>query len=141
LARHWYIIFLKRKFILGQQQLLLIILGVIIVGIAILLGIVLFRQNSIEHKRDMVINEGMTIANNAMAYYKKPTTLGGGQNSFTGWKIPTQMSSGSNGSYIATVNSDNVEIIGTGNEVVSGTDSVKVKFTVTATSIVTSIIN
>ena len=29
---------------MGQQQLLLIVLGVIIVGIAILLGIVLFQQ-------------------------------------------------------------------------------------------------
>ncbi len=45
---------------MGQQQLLLIVLGVIIVGIAVILGIVLFRQNSIDQKRDLLINEGMT---------------------------------------------------------------------------------
>ena len=33
---------------MGQQQLLLIVLGVIIVGIAVILGIILFRQNSID---------------------------------------------------------------------------------------------
>lgn len=126
---------------MGQQQLLLIVLGVIIVGIAILLGIFLFRQNSIDQKRDMVINEGMTLANNALTYYRKPSALGGGQNSFAGWEIPPQMANGANGSFIANVNQDKVEITGTGNEVVSGTDSVKVKFTVTSTSIQTMIIN
>ena len=39
--------------------------------------------------------------------------------------------------YTATVNSDNVEIIGTGNELVSGTDLVEVRFTVTSDSIAT----
>lgn len=126
---------------MGQQQLLLIVLGVIIVGIAILLGIIIFRQNSIDQKRDMVINEGMTLANNALTYYRKPSSLGGGQNSFTGWSIPNQMSNGANGSFTAIVSQDKVEITGTGNELVSGTDSVKVKFTVTSTSIQTMVIN
>jgi hypothetical protein len=126
---------------LGQQQLLLIVLGVIIVGIAVLLGIVLFRQSSIDGKRDLLINEGMTVANNAREYFHKPTPYGGGGYSFDGWKIPSQMVNSANGSYTATVNSDNVEITGTGNELVSGTDSVKVKFTVTRTGVQTTIIN
>ena len=45
-----------------------------------------------------------------------------------GGKFPTQMVTSANGSYTATVNSDNVEIIGTGNELVSGTDLVEVNF-------------
>jgi hypothetical protein len=126
---------------LGQQQLLLIVLGVIIVGIAIILGIILFRQNSIDQKRDMLINEGISVCDNAIAYFRKPNTYGGGQNSFTGWVIPSQMLTSANGSYSATVSQNKVEIIGTGNEIVAGTDLVQVKFTVTNDSIITEIIH
>ena len=126
---------------MGQQQLLLIVLGVIIVGIAVILGIVLFRQSSIDGKRDLLINEGMTVANNAREYFHKPVPYGGGGYSFTGWQIPTQMLTSANGSYTATVNSDNVEITGTGNELVSGTDLVEVKFIVTSDSIETVIVH
>jgi len=126
---------------MGQQQLLLIVLGVIIVGVAIVLGIILFRQNSIDQKRDLLINEGINVCNNAIAYFRKPRTYGGGENSFTGWVIPSQMLTSANGSYVATVSPDEVEIIGTGNELVSGTDLVEVKFTVKPDSIITEIIH
>lgn len=125
----------------GQQQLLLIVLGIIIVGIAVLLGILLFRQNSIDQKRDMLINEGMTLANNAREYFHKPRTYGGGQYTFTGWEIPSQMLQSANGSYTAVVDPNQVEITGTGNELVSGTDLVEVKFVVTRDSIVTVIVH
>jgi hypothetical protein len=126
---------------LGQQQLLLIILGVIIVGIAIVLGIAMFRQNSIDHKRDMLINEGINVANNAISYFSKPSTYGGGGNSFTGWEIPSQMKNSANGSYVAIVGVNKVEITGTGNDLVSSGDMVEVKFTVTRDSIVTEVIH
>ena len=126
---------------MGQQQLLLIVLGVIIVGIAVLLGIVLFRQSSIDGKRDMLINEGLNVANNAKEYFYKSTTYGGGGYSFTGWNIPSQMLSSPNGSYTSTVNSDNVEIIGTGNDLVSGSDLVEVKFLITSRSVETIIVH
>ncbi|MFO7448018.1 MAG: hypothetical protein R6W90_16770, partial [Ignavibacteriaceae bacterium] len=65
------------------------------------------------------------------AYYKKPKMLGGGGMSFEGWKFPSEMQTTAAGSYIAQVNDDNTVIItGTGNEVVTGTDSIKVKVTV-----------
>lgn len=126
---------------MGQQQLLLIVLGVIVVGIAVLMGILLFQQNSIEEKRDTLINEGILVAHNAIQYYNKPKALGGGSFSFLGWKIPSNLKTSPNGSYVETVNADNVEIIGTGNELISGTDSVKVKFTITRAGVQTAIIN
>ncbi|MEO8232298.1 MAG: hypothetical protein ABI638_08440 [Ignavibacteriota bacterium] len=126
---------------MGQQQLLLIVLGVIIVGIAVVMGILLFRQNSIDGKRDLLINEGMTVASNAKEYFFKPYGYGGGGNSFTGWQIPSQMLSSANGTYTATVSTASVEITGVGNELVSGTDNVEVKFTVTKDDIVTQIIH
>jgi len=126
---------------MGQQQLLLIVLGVIIVGIAILLGIAIFRQSSIDQKRDLLINEGLTVANNAREYFHKPTPYGGGGYSFTGWVIPSQMVTSANGSYTATVNPTSVEIIGIGNELVSGTDLVEVQFIVTSGAVETIIIH
>lgn len=126
---------------MGQQQLLLIVLGVIIVGIAVLFGIILFRQNSIDQKRDQLINEGMVVANNAREYFYKPSVYGGGQYTFTGWVIPSQMISSANGSYVAIVSPNSVEITGTGNELVSGTDLVAVKFIVKRDSAITTIIH
>ncbi len=125
---------------MGQQQLLLIVLAVIIIGIAVITGILIFRQSAIDQKRDQVINEGMTVANNAVQYYNKPTSLGGGGYSFTGWEIPSQLKTSPNGTFAETVSSDNVVIIGTGNELVSGTDSVKVSFTITREGVQTVIL-
>jgi hypothetical protein len=51
------------------------------------------------------------------------------------------MLTSANGSYSATVSQNKVEIIGTGNEIVAGTDLVQVKFTVTNDSIITEIIH
>lgn len=126
---------------MGQQQLLLIVLGVIIVGIAILLGIAIFRQSSIDQKRDLLINEGLTVANNAREYFHKPVPYGGGGYSFDGWQIPSQMITSANGSYTATVNPTSVEITGIGNELVSGTDLVEVQFIVTSDAVETIIIH
>jgi hypothetical protein len=126
---------------MGQQQLLLIVLGIIIVGIAILLGIAIFRQSSIDQKRDLLINEGLTVANNAREYFHKPIPYGGGGYSFDGWQIPSQMITSANGSYTATVNPTSVEITGIGNELVSGTDLVEVQFIVTSDAVETIIIH
>ncbi len=127
---------------MGQQQLLLIVLGVIIVGIAVVLGILLFQQNAVDQKRDLVINEILHISEIAQQYYLKPSSLGGGNNSFTGWDIPEQFKSGANGTYSAIVTSSTqVEITGTGNEIVSGSDLIQVKAIVTRSSVTTEIIH
>jgi hypothetical protein len=126
---------------MGQQQLLLIVLGVIIVGIAVILGILIFQQNAVDQKRDLVVNEILHISEIAQQYYKKPTSLAGGGNSFTGWSIPPQFVNGANGSYTATVTPTLVEITGIGNEVVSGNDMIEVKTYVTRDSVRTEIIH
>ena len=69
---------------MGQQQLLLIILGVIIVGIAVAVGITMFQDNAVDQNRSAVIADLTTLAAKAQQYYAKPTTLGGGGNSFVG---------------------------------------------------------
>jgi hypothetical protein len=132
----------------GQQQLLLIVLVMIIVGIAVVFSITLFRQRAIDSKRDLLINECGNLAMDAMKYYKKPSNLGGGGNSFVGWSIPdilTITATGNytttSGNYSTTIFSDSVLIIGMGNDVLNGTDSVKVQISVYQDNYKTQIIN
>jgi hypothetical protein len=67
---------------MGQQQLLLIILGVIIVGIAVAVGITMFQDNAISANKDAVVNDLVQLAAKAQQFYRKPTSLGGGGNSY-----------------------------------------------------------
>ena len=77
---------------MGQQQLLLIVLGVIIVGIAVVVGINLFTANSQQANRDNIIADLIAAGSMAHQYYRKPVALGGGGNTFTGWTMPVQFS-------------------------------------------------
>ncbi|MDZ7625577.1 MAG: hypothetical protein U5J96_14175 [Ignavibacteriaceae bacterium] len=78
---------------MGQQQLLLIVLGVIIVGIAVVVGINLFNANAEESTKDGIVSDATNLGAMAQQYYKKPTSMGGGGNTFTGWQIPWLWSS------------------------------------------------
>ncbi len=115
---------------MGQQQLLLIILGIIIVGVAVVVGINLFTANAIEAKRNNVTNDLIHLASEAQRYYKTPVAMGGGSSKFTRWDIPEILKTNANGSFSETVSEDNVVIIGIGNEVVQGNDLVEVKITI-----------
>lgn len=117
---------------MGQQQLLLIVLGVIVVGIAVVVGINLFNANAISANRDGVISDLNNLAAMAQQHYKKPASMGGGANTYTGWTIPTQLDTTANGTYVATVGAQSISIVGTGTE--TGNDgSTKVKATATVT--------
>jgi Tfp pilus assembly protein PilE len=127
---------------MGQQQLLLIVLGVIIVGIAVVVGINVFTASSSNANRDAVVSDLTNLASNAQQYYRKPTALGGGGNTFTGWTIPTNLVTTPNGSYSATVAAQSVTLVGLGNEIGNdGSNSVQVTMTVTPTDVTTTINN
>lgn len=127
---------------MGQQQLLLIVIGVIIVGIAIVVGIQLASTSAQSSNRDAVIADLNNIGAYAQQYYRKPTTMGGGGNSFTGWTIPPRLTKTGNGTYTATVGATVVTIVGTGNEIGNdGTNKVRAQAVVTPTSITVSILN
>ena len=116
---------------MGQQQILLIVLALIVVGIAIAISMQLFRQGAIDSKRDLVMNESASLAVIAIGYYKRPKEFAGGGRSFEGWEIPSSMQTTANGNYtISRIQADELEITGTGTEVVTGTDSIEVKTTV-----------
>ena len=127
---------------MGQQQLLMVVLAIIIVGIAIAISVQLFRSNAIESKRDLLIEETSSLATMAIQYYKRPQAMGGGGRSFMGWEIPSQMNQTANGNFMrAIVNASEVIITGTGSELVTGSDSIKVETTVRPDEIFTTIIN
>ena len=127
---------------MGQQQLLLIVMAIIVIGIAITVAIQMFRTNAIEQKRDILIEETTSIGYLAIQYYKKPAEMGGGSKSFLGWTIPSQMVITANGNFMtSTIVADQVIISGTGTEVISGTDSIEVQTIVTANEVNSIIIH
>jgi hypothetical protein len=79
---------------MGQQQLLLIVLGVIVVGIAVVVGINLFNANAESSTQDSLVAQGNNLGAMAQQYFKKPVAMAGGGNSFAGFEdteIPTQL--------------------------------------------------
>ncbi len=69
---------------MGQQQLLLIILGVVIVGVSVMVGVGMFQDNAVDHNRAVLIADLKYLSTRAIQYYNRPTTLGGGSRSFVG---------------------------------------------------------
>lgn len=119
---------------MGQQQLLLIILGVIVVGIAVAVGITMFSDSAISANRDALTNDLVNLASRAQQYYRRPVALGGGGNTFsgltadaTGLSRLTNKPSNGNGTYSITVagsgtgTSASLTIKGIGNELNNGT--------------------
>ncbi len=99
---------------MGQQQLLLIVLGVIVVGIAVVVGINLFNANAEEANKDGIVSDATNLGAMAQQFYKKPASMGGGANSFVGWVIATGLDSTANGTYAATgLSATNATITGT----------------------------
>lgn len=69
---------------MGQQQLLLVILVTIIVGIATVVAINTFSSAAESATLDAVRQDLASIAASAQGYYMKPEMLGGGGNTFDG---------------------------------------------------------
>ena len=69
---------------MGQQQLLLIVLGTIIVGVAVVVGINMFTTVAINAERDALVQDVNNIASAAASYWRKPLALGGGGRTFAG---------------------------------------------------------
>jgi hypothetical protein len=135
---------------MGQQQLLLIILGTIIVAIAIAVGITMFKSSAVDSARDAVAFDVQSLGASAQRFYRMPRFMGGGERSFRkrdGTLIDiyglTPQPANANGHYYvdaALSSSDTLVIIGKGHEVV-GTDTVEVHAFVTNNNIRTVILH
>ena len=60
---------------MGQQQLLLLVLGIVIVGLAVVVGIQAFGENQKKANTDAVVNDAIRIASDAQAWALKPGRL------------------------------------------------------------------
>jgi len=69
---------------MGQQQILLIVLSVILVGVAVAIGISMFRDNAINSNRDAIYSDLNNFAANVYKYRMTPTNMGGGGGAYTG---------------------------------------------------------
>ncbi|MGK9369324.1 hypothetical protein ACSSWA_10495 [Melioribacter sp. Ez-97] len=120
---------------MGQQQLLLIVLGVIIVGIAVVVGINVFTASSYQANRDALTADLTNLASMAQQYYRRPEALGGGGNKFDGWEetIPASLQQTANMSapIVVTAQGQQVEIIATGTEADESGNKISLTCTVT----------
>lgn len=87
---------------MGQRQLLIIAISVLIIGIAILAAVGYFRTGDVDANKKAMINDINQIAHLSVLYYSRPLALQGGNHSFVGFVIPDKFQSNLNGSYDAT---------------------------------------
>ena len=120
---------------MGQQQLLLIILGVIVVGIAIAIGVSMFSAASISSNKDGIINDLNNLAANAFQYKIRPGTMGGGNGTYTNYAIPLKLRTNANGIYsTTTVAAKSITFKGISSQTVTNTVVVVLDSTGTLTS-------
>ncbi len=84
---------------MGSQQLLLLIVGVLMVGLMISVGIIMFGDNAAASNRDAVANDLAAHASKAQVYFRKPRCLGGGGSSFQGFSLGASSVTNPNGAY------------------------------------------
>jgi len=62
---------------MGLQQILLVVLGVILVGVAITVGILMFSNQAYRSNVNALVSEMNEFAALAFQYWKMPSTMGG----------------------------------------------------------------
>ena len=105
---------------MGQQQLLLLVLSAIIVGVSIVIGINMFASSAVQANQDAVLQDCMHIAARAQEWFRKPTSMGGGNRSFTGVTMPLlniqPTNANTSAPFVLNSAGATLEIIGTGTE-------------------------
>ena len=69
---------------MGQQQILFLILGVCVIGIALSAGVITLQSNSSIDHRQVMSQELKTLADEALAYRRRPYEQHGGDGTFIG---------------------------------------------------------
>ncbi len=62
---------------MGQQQLLLLVLGIVIVGLAVVVGIQAFSENQKKANADAMVTDALRIASDCQVWDLKPGQFGG----------------------------------------------------------------
>ncbi len=104
---------------MGQQQLLLLVLSAIIVGISIVIGINMFSSGAVQANQDAVMQDCLMIAARAQEWYRKPIVMAGGGRSFINLDsvgVLNIKKTNANGSYTLIGAATLATIVGTGVE-------------------------
>lgn len=125
---------------MGQTQILLIVLSVILVGVSVAVGIDQFSENALTSNRDAVASDCQRIISQSMQWYRKPSSLGGGGKDFTASggltfsKIGADSTNENGGYSLSVTDANNITIVGTGNETKSDGNPVQVTIQYTAST-------
>jgi type II secretory pathway pseudopilin PulG len=122
---------------MGQTQVLLIALSVVLVGIAAAVGIDQFSENAMTSNRDAVAADCQRIISQAMQWYRRPASLGGGGKDFSALTFDKigVTSTNDNGTYVLSGQAaDTFTITGTGTENNAAGDPVEVVIVYTAST-------
>ncbi len=97
---------------MGTQQILLIVVGVIIVGIAITVGTIpAFHKGMANANKEAVTQDCLRFAAAAQGYFRRPGIYGGGNNSFNNIAIE-DVGLADNGSGLGENNNGEYEVDG-----------------------------
>ena len=106
---------------MGQQQLLLLVLSAIIVGVSIVIGINMFSSSAVQANQDAVLQDCLNIGARAQEWYRKPVNLGGGGRSFDNLDDVTilnisAINANVSAPFVLTPSGQTLQIVGTGME-------------------------
>jgi hypothetical protein len=119
---------------MGQSQLLIVLLGVFLIGVAIYFGLTAFTASATESARSAIINDLGAFSSAAVNYYWKPTTQGGGGKSFKGMMASRFLQTGENPNgryFIESASDEECLIMGVGRVMGDNGDSIRVRSRVT----------
>ena len=115
---------------MGSQQLLLILLIMVLIGIAMTVVITISQAKAVEANCNALTNDLLYYAAKAREFYWRPSTLGGGNRSFSGVTLPklSIVSSNANGRFfiVGSPTKDEIVIKGIGTVTV-GKDTTQVQ--------------
>jgi hypothetical protein len=97
---------------MGQQQLILLVLGIVIVGLGIVVGLNAFDENQRRTSVDALTQDIVRIAGDAQAWRMKPDVYGGGGGAFDGVSFAGLGYADTGGTYTNTTGAFTMDVDG-----------------------------
>jgi hypothetical protein len=112
---------------MGYQQILMLVLAVIIIGLSVAVGLTMFTEQMTRLNRQSILSDMNIFAGVANAYYKTPANYGGGNREWDvdkmgiwfgyNYDAANNLISNDNGIYVFSSVGDDLIIVGTGTSI------------------------